>query len=106
MKSMFELAPHCETVVLDAWWERWSEPLRALPGSFIEIFCDCSPPVATARARLRNRHPGHFDELNDWSVASARQIEPLGLGGPMLWVDTNGTVDISGVVHWVREAMA
>lgn len=73
----------------------------------IEIACQC--PVTTAVQRFvgRSRHPGHGDNRSDRSVL-LRWFEednlrgPLDLG-PVIQVNTEGTVDIKKLGHKVRQ---
>lgn len=100
--AMFKMAEDCRFAVLDAWWQRRMTPLRELRGTLLEIYCRCEPTVAAERARTRTRHPRHFDELNDWHAGSVSQPRPLGLGGPLLDLDTNRAVDVAEIAEWAR----
>jgi hypothetical protein len=73
--------------------------LRALPGHFVEVRCDCPRQVALDRYRRRatTRHAGHLDALRtDEELWNTRLLEPLGLG-PVVTVDTTGPVEVAAV---------
>jgi predicted kinase len=72
----------------------------------IEIFCRC-PAVEIQRRftqRAPTRHPGHVDHVLDTELkaALAGGVGPLGLGGPVLDVDTSVPVDVAAVAAWVK----
>ncbi|MEV6524945.1 AAA family ATPase [Longispora sp. NPDC051575] len=102
--------------VLDNWWHReWAVPrLRQLGGLLIEVHCACDVEVASERFRARRRHPGHLDQVLTEEEAEERIARvrasfrgPLGLGGPLLVVDTNRPVDVgelvAGIRPWITE---
>ena len=72
----------------------------------IEVFCRCPATEVERRftQRAPARHPGHVDHVLDDQLKAALDggIGPLGLGGPVLEVDTSGPVDVTGVASWVR----
>jgi predicted kinase len=99
---LFSLAARTPGAVLDNWWNHETAParLRELGGRLIEVFCDCDPAVAAERFQARSRHPGHLDpqhtpEQVAERVAFVRDTfpGPLHLGGPLLVIDTNRSVD-------------
>ncbi len=74
------------------------DDLRALPGSIVEVFCDCDTVVSRARyaSRGTTRHPGHFDAawVDDDSLWTGEVSQPLDGGWPVLRVDTSAAVDV------------
>ena len=73
----------------------------------IEVFCRC--PAAEVERRFTRRaparHPGHVDHVLDDQLKAALdgRVGPLGLGGPVLEVDTSGPVDVTAVARWVTQ---
>jgi predicted kinase len=73
----------------------------------IEVFCRC--PAAEVERRFTRRaparHPGHVDHVLDAQLKAALDggVGPLGLGGPVLEVDTSGPVDVTAVARWVTQ---
>jgi hypothetical protein len=66
------------------------------------------PPAELDRRftqRAPARHPGHVDHVLDAHLKAALDggVGPLGLGGPVLEVDTSGLVDVTAVAGWVRQ---
>ena len=72
----------------------------------IEIFCRCPADLLERRftRRAPTRHPGHVDHVLDVELQAAldRGLGPLGLGGPVLDVDTSAPVDVAAVAAWVK----
>jgi hypothetical protein len=54
--------------------------------------------------RAGRRHPGHLDHEMAPEIRARleRGVGPLGLGGPLLEVDTTREVDVSAVAGWVE----
>ena len=73
----------------------------------IEVFCCCSAAEVERRftRRVPTRHPGHVDHVLDAQLKAALDagVGPLGLGGPVLEVDTSGPVDVTAVASWVKQ---
>jgi predicted kinase len=73
----------------------------------IEVFCRC--PTAEVERRFTRRaparHPGHVDHVLDAQLKAALDggMGPLGLGGPVLEVDTTGPVDATAIARWVKQ---
>jgi predicted kinase len=71
----------------------------------IEVFCRCPAAEIERRftRRAPTRHPGHVDHVLDAELRSALDggVGPLGLGGPVLEVDTSAPVDVGAVAGWV-----
>jgi predicted kinase len=73
----------------------------------IEVFCRC--PAAEVERRFTRRaparHPGHVDHVLDAQLKAALDggVGPLGLGGPVLEVDTSSPVDVAVVARWVTQ---
>ncbi len=84
--------------------------LEKLARPSVQVFCDVAPALAQqrliARVRSRERHPVHRDAMDPEVLGSmleraAERGQPLPLTGPVLRVDTSGTVDVSHVARWV-----
>jgi predicted kinase len=64
----------------------------------VELFCRCPATEVERRftQRASARHPGHIDHVLDAQLRTALDggVGPLGLGGPVLEVDTSGPVDV------------
>jgi predicted kinase len=89
----------------------WLAPLRPVvlaglaragvePSRVREVWCDVPPELARRRYEGRVRHPIHCDaEVDDarWREW-AKGAEPLALG-PVYWLDTSKSVDISGLAE-------
>ncbi len=76
-------------------------PLRALPGSVMEVFCRCDRQIALSRYRARSedRHPGHLDHLRtDDELWNDEVTTPLAGGWAVLEIDTTGPVSIPTVL--------
>jgi predicted kinase len=73
----------------------------------IEVFCRC--PAAEVERRFTRRaparHPGHVDHVLDARLKAVLDggVGPLGLGGPVLEVDTGGPVEVTAVARWVKQ---
>lgn len=83
--------------------------LRHLPGRVIEIFCRCDASVAAERYRARagTRLAGHFDSVRTLEELWNDEVaEPVAGGWPLLQVDTNGPVDVTKVLLFLRESLA
>ncbi len=73
----------------------------------IEVFCRC-PAVEVERRfdhRAASRHPGHVDHTLDQDARTRlfAGAVPLGLGGPVLDLDTSRPVDVQAVAAWIRQ---
>jgi predicted kinase len=105
--ALLALARELPAVVLDAnfYPEHGPALLRACQRP-IEVFCRC--PAAEVERRFTRRalfrHPGHVDHVLGPRLRAALDagVDPLGLGGPVLEVDTNHAVDVAAVGTWVR----
>jgi predicted kinase len=73
----------------------------------IEVFCRCPAAEVERRftQRAPGRHPGHVDHVLDAQLKAALDggVGPLGLGGPVLEVDTRGPVDVTAIARWVKQ---
>jgi predicted kinase len=73
----------------------------------IEVFCRCPAAEVERRftQRAPTRHPGHVDHVLDAQLKAALDggVGPLGLGGPVLEVDTNGPVEVAAVATWISQ---
>ncbi len=101
---MFALARHTPAAVLEAPFSAPSVPsLLELCARPIEVHCRCPTDELLHRYANRPRHPGHVDHQRLEQVkAAATQAEPLGLGGPLLEIDTTGPVHVDDVATWVK----
>ncbi|MBT2449869.1 AAA family ATPase [Streptomyces sp. ISL-43] len=102
---LFALAADAGRAVLVNWWHRDTAPgrLHQLDAHLIEVFCDCDTTLVAERFHTRKRHPGHLDQnstreqIDDRVATWASHPGPLGLGGPVLTVDTSRPVDIAAL---------
>jgi predicted kinase len=94
---VFRLSAQFPDVVAEGWW-RGARRERALRefAEAIEVFCRCDPQLAASRMRSRHgagRHPIHRDVINpallEEAAERAATVSPLGLGGPLITVDTS-----------------
>ena len=78
-----------------------TEPLLALPGTVIEVFCRCSAEIAAERyaTRAGPRHAGHFDLERSLAELWNDEIsEPVAGGWPVIEVNTEQPLDIADIV--------
>lgn len=99
IRIMLALARENRRGVLDNNWSSSIsvDDLRTLPGSLVEVFCECPPEISRTRHAVRQRHPGHFDQARAaddylWLGAASR---PLAGGWPVIRVDTSSEVDVA-----------
>jgi|SRR5688500_9325927 len=106
------------SAVLTSWWRHPAsqhdtgtpvEWVASLPGVVLEIYCCCSPEVATKRFLSRQRHEGHLDQLKTHAelLASFQQsadFGPLGLG-LIIEVNTERSVDLSSLIAEIELAL-
>jgi predicted kinase len=110
---VFRLAADFPDVLAEGWWRgpRRDRAVAEFAGA-TEVFCHCDPDLAAARSiarRRAGRHPIHRDMINPAEVGSAAHIAalaatvtPLGLGGPLIEVDTGQPDAGAEVVAAVR----
>jgi predicted kinase len=110
---VFRLAAECPDAIAEGWW-RGGRRVRAVAefAGAIEVFCRCDPELAGARVAARigaGRHPIHRDVINPAGVGAAAHIAalaatvtPLGLGGPLVEVDTGSPGAAAQAVTAVR----
>jgi len=96
---VFRQAAGFPDAIAEGWWRgaRRDRAVAEFSGA-VEVFCHCVPELAAARMAARHgtgRHPIHRDVINPAGagapahVASlAATVTPLGLGGPLVDVDT------------------
>jgi predicted kinase len=96
---VFRLASGFPDAIAEGWWRgaRRDRAVTEFAGA-VEVFCHCDPALAASRVAARRgagRHPIHRDVINPAGVGSADHIArlaaavtPLGLGGPLVEVDT------------------
>ncbi|MGY6499569.1 MAG: AAA family ATPase [Acidimicrobiales bacterium] len=107
---LYRLAADSHAAVLESVFQREAAvaDLAALGKPVIEVHCSCPAELAIERFQARSeadRHPGHLDTrqpLNKLEELVQEGCRPLGLGGPLLEVDTAAPVDLDEVVAWVR----
>jgi hypothetical protein len=104
---LYAVAGALPAVVLDANLGPEAAPrLLALDPNPIEIFCRCPADELERRftTRAPARHPGHVDHVlsPDAKAALVRGVEPLGLGGPVLEVDTTQPINLDEVTAWAH----
>jgi len=103
--------------VLASWWKHPQSPsdsgtptdwLFSLPGTKVEVHCQCSPSLAAERFLARQRSPGHLDHR--WSYAdllvnfaAQASLGPLGLG-TLVEISTEGQIDLAALLGEVRNA--
>jgi predicted kinase len=105
---LLELALELPAAVLDAnFYPDHGPGLLQACQRPIEIFCRCPAAVVERRfiRRAAARHPGHVDHVLDAQLKAALDgaVSPLGLGGPVLEVDTSGPVNVAAVARWVTQ---
>jgi hypothetical protein len=94
--------------VLEAVWrnDEGRNELSNLPGPVVEVFCRCDRAALEARYAGRVRHAGYVPEHRDLSeLWSPETLEPMGLGWPVVEVDTTKDVDPSALVATVRRIL-
>ena len=96
---VFRLAAGFPDAIAEGWWRgaRRDRAVAEFAGA-VEVFCHCDPELAGSRAAARHgagRHPIHRDVINPAGVGApahiaslAATVTPLGLGGPLVDVDT------------------
>jgi predicted kinase len=110
MTVLYRIAATTPTAVIEAVFHRdvSIDDLTALDKPLIELHCQLDPEIAIARFEQRadhERHPGHLDSRqprNKLEELVNEGCRPLGLGGPLLEVDTSSEVDVATVADWVR----
>lgn len=110
MAVLYRIAATSPAAVIEAVFHRdvAVDDLRALGKPVLEVHCQCDPALAIERFQHRaddERHPGHLDSRqpqNKLEELVQDTCRPLGLGGPLLEVDTTGAVDVGAVAEWVR----
>lgn len=107
---LYALVDHMPSVVVETHWHpHISGPrLQGIGRPLLEISCRCSREERINRLGSRPRHPGHLEgRLNLLPGWVKHRVplgfeEPIGLGGPLLELDTAHPVDIAAVAGWVR----
>ena len=106
------LAKRSRAAVVVSWWRhpsssaqsgtspQWLTSLQPAP---VEVHCRCAAEVAVERFFARRRHAGHLDASKDRSHELARFEQAAFLGplalGPCIEVDTNGVLDVDGLMR-------
>lgn len=106
---MFALARDAGPAVLESNFNRVAGArIAELCPRPIEVFCRCSSAEVIRRyeARIGDRTSAHFDaeRIEELRARLEAENEPLGLGGPVLEVDTTRPVDVAEVAAWVARA--
>lgn len=103
---MLRVAQRCPSAVLDSTWFPDVRPLvEQLPGPLVEVRCVVDRELARRRyyERAATRHDGHLDLQRTQDELWGLPCAPLGVG-PLLEVDTSGTVDVVQLAAQVRAA--
>jgi len=113
---VFRLAADFPDAVAEGWWRRArrDRAIAEFTGA-VEVFCHSDPSLAAARSVARReagRHPIHRDVINPAGIGAAAHIAslaatvtPLGLGGPLIEVDTGRPGADSAAVAAVKAAL-
>ena len=110
---VFRLAAAFPDAVAEGWWRgaRRERAQREFAGA-TEVFCRCDPETALRRMRARRgagRHPIHRDVINpailDRVAGLVATVAPLGLGGPLVEVDTEPPRAPDRAIASVRTAL-
>jgi cytidylate kinase len=109
---MFALAREFESAVLESNFSPFwlaGPRITEICAAPIEVFCRCPSAEVMRRyeQRIGERNPAvHFDaeRLDHLRERIEDDNRPLGLGGPVLEVDTTGPVDVEAVALWVAQA--
>lgn len=87
----------------------WAPDFVATRRSFIQVFCHCPQTELERRllSRATERHAAHDDDalLDDLRSQGVRGTEPAPLPGPLLEVETSGSIDIAAVAAWVGQRL-
>ena len=103
--AVMAVAAQCQGAVVDSTWFPYVRPLAvALPGPVVELRCVVPVAVARERYHRRVRDPRHLDGFREEDELWGAEVAPLGLG-PLLEVDTSGTVDVPALAATVRAAL-
>lgn len=106
---VFALARDAPSVVLESNFPHGLAGPRLLEicAAPIEVFCKCPSDEVMRRYESRTRGPPHFDaeRADELRARLEEENRPLGLGGPLLEVDTTGPVDRPAVVRWVANRL-
>jgi predicted kinase len=112
---MYAVAAQSGSAVLEShFWRGVSEKeLKAIGTRLVQVYCECPVELCFERYKRRalspDRHPGHQPEHQSdevtrrWREAGP---EPLELGGPTIWVDTTGPVDVAAVADRICSVWA
>ena len=113
---VFRLAAEGPEAIAEGWWrgERRDRAVAEFAGA-VEVFCHCEPNLAGSRVAARlgaGRHPIHRDAINPAGAGAAAHIAslaaavtPLGLGGPLVEVDTGQPEAAAQAVSAVRAVL-
>jgi predicted kinase len=106
IQVMWALVPKCPRVILEANFRTREaaerERFMALDAKKIEVHCWCPAEIAMNRfgARAAERHPAH--SLRKLSREIYEESEAPFELGPLMQLDTTGSLDLPGIVSWVR----
>jgi len=111
-RILVTLARRTHAAVIVSWWRHPSSSaqsgtspqwLMSLQPAPVEVHCRCAAEVAVERFFARRRHAGHLDASKDRSHELGRFEQAAFLGplafGPCIEVDTNGVVDVDGLIQ-------
>lgn len=100
--AVLRIARECPGAVVDSTWFAYTLPLvRALPAPCVEVRCEVSVELARRRHRSRRRDARHLDDQRSDDELWGSPVAPLGVG-PLVRVDTSGTVDVPALAREVR----
>jgi predicted kinase len=110
MEVLWAVAACCPQAVLEANFRPGRDDerthLAALEARIVEVYCYCSPAEVMRRyaARAPHRHPTHV--LSTLTPAALTEFDRAFGLGPVIEIDTEGSVDIDRIVERVREYLA
>ena len=100
--ALLTTARGCPAAVIDSTWFPYTAALvHELPGRIVELRCHVDLDTARERYRTRRRDPRHLDDRRTEAELWGAPVRPLGVG-PVLDVDTTGSVDVPALAERVR----
>jgi predicted kinase len=109
--ALLAVAAETSGAVLESVWHRSRSlpDLRRLPGSIVEVFCQCDRETAQRRYALRagTRDAGHLDaERTLQEIWNDEVARPVAGGWPVIEVSTTGPVDVEALIAQMSAAAA
>lgn len=100
--AVLTAARGCSGAVIDSTWFPYTRPLaEALPGRKVEVRCLANQALCRKRFRHRSRDARHLDDARNPDELWGQPVAPLGVGS-LLEVDTEGPLDLGGLVRRIR----